>query len=111
MAQHIMQVAFDFDDETIKQRLEDQCYREIRDKIYEDFRKKFTRFDPKQNYYSYWDRQKTSPSDEDISDILRAEVDKSLDRLCEKYKDEVIDRASTKLAERLARTKKAKELL
>lgn len=45
-----------------------------------------------------------------VSDGLFCMAEEAVDKVISEYKEEVIDRAADKLAERLARTKKAKEI-
>ena len=46
-----------------------------------------------------------------VSDGLFYMAEDAVDKVVTEYKDEIIERAAIKLAERLARTKKAKEIL
>ena len=46
-----------------------------------------------------------------VGDGLFYMAEEAIDKVISEYKDEIIDRAAAKLAERLARTKKAKEIL
>lgn len=46
-----------------------------------------------------------------VSDGLFYMAEEAIDKVISEYKDEIIDKAADKLSERLARTKKAKEIL
>ena len=46
-----------------------------------------------------------------VSDGLFYMAEEAIDKVISEYKEEIIDKAADKLAERLARTKKAKEIL
>lgn len=49
--------------------------------------------------------------DKTVSSGLFYMAEEAVDKVISEYKDEIIDKAANKLAERLARTKKAKEIL
>ena len=46
-----------------------------------------------------------------INDGLFYMAEEAVDKVISEHKEEIVDRAATKLAERLARTKKAKEIV
>lgn len=71
------------------------------DKLTDEVRKCLAEHDS----YSYYSR------DKNVNRGLRDWVSDKIDDILKEYKDEIIEAAADKLAERLARTKKAKELL
>lgn len=71
------------------------------DKLTDEVRKIIQEHDS----YSYYRR------DKDVKRGLQDWVGNKIDNILKEYKDEIIEAAADKLAERLARTKKAKELL
>lgn len=111
--EHILQVAFQFDDEAVKNRLEEQAYKEVCARLYNDFCKNFTSAQYKNEYafYRYRSKPNDIPSSDDIYNSIKFELLKYLDTFCEYHKDEIIDAAAIRLADKLSRTKKAKEIV
>ena len=107
--EHILQVAFQFDDEAVKKRLEDQCFEEVVDRLTKEYKKVAAR-DYRFNGYDRF-----TPEDKKIENqfeqAVRADVLEAIESFCDKHKDEIIEAAAVKLADKLSRIKKAKEIL
>ena len=92
--EHIVQFAIGIDDDAIRKRVVESGEKQIIDSIAADVRKQIFRKDP-------WSRGKeeefTIYADRKIEDILNS------------WKDEIVDAAAEKLADRLMRTKRVKE--
>lgn len=97
--QHVVNIAFDFDDEKVTKIAETAIENDINsiiEKIIKDY------LAPE--HYTYWD-DKTTRSWEGLSKKIDARIDAMLD----KHKDEIIEMASDKLVESYKRTKAWKE--
>ena len=103
MSQHIVSISFDFNEDKIRGMIEENAKEMVVNKLTTDIERAII------NSYGYYDRNKT-PNDSDVRSELRAMVYNELDEFLEKYKDLIIDAAASKLAERLSKTKAAKEL-
>lgn len=95
--EHIVQIAFDFDDERVRQTIENTVKKEVIDGIQTDITKALLR-----NFGS-WNRSKESA----LVDLMRERTDDFL----KENKDVILEAAAKNLSERLARSKKGKELL
>ena len=107
--EHILQVAFQFDDEAVKKRLEDQCFGEVVDRIVKEYKSVVS----ERYHYSGWDpyASKEKKLEDRFLQAVRDDVLESVNDFCIQHKDEIIDLAASKLADKLSRTKKAKEIL
>ena len=97
--QHVVNIAFDFDDEKVTKIAEAAIENDINsiiEKIIKDY------LAPE--HYTYWDN-KTTRSWEGLSKKIDARIDAMLD----KHKDEIIEMASDKLVESYRRTKAWKD--
>lgn len=95
--EHIVQIAFDFDDERVRQTIENTVKKEVIDGIQTDITKALLR-----NFGS-WNCSKESA----LVDLMRERTDDFL----KENKDVILEEAAKNLSERLARSKKGKELL
>lgn len=94
--EHIVQFGISVDDEAIKQTILDNAEKNIMDRITRDVKLAIFRTNGWSN----------NPTDQ-----LRPWVEEKVDNILKENKDAIIDLAAEKLAECLARTKKAKELV
>ena len=95
--EHIVQIAFDFDDERVRQTIENTVKKEVIDGIQTDITKALLR-----NFGS-WNCSKESA----LVDLMRERTDNFL----KENKDVILEAAAKNLSERLAKSKKGKELL
>ena len=95
--EHIVQIAFDFDDERVRQTIENTVKKEVIDGIQTDITKTLLR-----NFGS-WSCSKESA----LVDLMRERTDNFL----KENKDVILEAAAKNLSERLAKSKKGKELL
>lgn len=95
--EHIVQIAFDFDDERVRQTIENTVKKEVIDGIQADITKTLLR-----NFGS-WNNNKEGA----LVDLVRNEVGAFLGE----NKDVIVEAAAKNLAERLVKSKKGKELL
>lgn len=95
--EHIVQIAFDFDDERVRQTIENTVKKEVIDGIQADITKTLLR-----NFGS-WNCSKESA----LVDLMRERTDNFL----KENKDVILEAAAKNLSERLAKSKKGKELL
>lgn len=95
--EHIVQIAFGFDDERVRQTIENTVKKEVIDGIQTDITKALLR-----NFGS-WNHSKESA----LVDLIRERTDDFL----KENKDVILEAAAKNLSERLARSKKGKELL
>lgn len=102
MSTHIINVAFDFDDEKVKRSLEKSAESEILKSIKDDIVSEISK--KSDIFYGVSKEDK-------YRDGLRKMVKDSIDTMLEDYKDEIVYAASVRLAERLSKTKTAKEML
>ena len=99
MAQHVINIAFDFDDEKVKTTAENTIDKEmhkiVKDAIYD-------RLAPIENsWYSSKNERNWSRFNNKIDDQIREFIDD--------HKEEVIERAASKVAESVKRTKAWKD--
>ena len=97
--QHILNIAFDFDDEKVTKIAEEAIENDI-DSIVEKIIKDYLA----PEHYTYWDN-KTERSWERLS----LKIDDRIDAMLDKHKDEIIEMASDKLVNSYKRTKAWKE--
>lgn len=99
--EHIVQIAFDFDDERVRQTIENTVKKEVIDGIQTDITNALIH-----NFGSWngaWNRSKENA----LVDLMRERTDEFL----KENKDVILEAAAKNLSERLARSKKGKELL
>lgn len=99
--QHVVNIAFDFDDEKVTKIAESAIENDINsiiEKIISDH------LAPEKTYYYGWEK-KTDRSWEALS----KKIDDRIDAMINKHKDEIIEMASDKLVESYRRTKAWKE--
>lgn len=96
--QHIVNVAFDFDDEKVKASIENQVHKEVIDNITNEI---------KQNMY----RKKWGECGYDKNDPgpLKNMIEKNVKDILEEHKEMIIEIAANKLADSLKRSKAVKE--
>ena len=95
--EHIIQFAIGIDDEAIRQRVIETAEKKIMETITFDVRKQIF-----QKHYYKQDK---------LTDDLQYWVEEKVEHILEDCKDAIIERAAEKLADKLSRTKKAKEAL
>lgn len=95
--EHIVQIAFNFDDERVRQTIENTVKKEVIDGIQMDITKTLLR-----NFGS-WNCSKESA----LIDLMRERTDNFL----KENKDVILEAAAKNLSERLFKSKKGKELL
>lgn len=93
----IINIPINIDEDQFNKLVETDYERKIEDRIYKDIRKAL---EEKSGYYH-----------RRMSDGILVMVEEQIDCILKAYKNEVIEAAANKLAERLARTKKGKALL
>lgn len=108
---HILQVAFSFDDEAVKKRLEEQCFNEVVGILCKEFKKVATEDYKYNGYSSPWTLTEDAKLSNKFSQLVSDTIDNRIDKFLASMKDEIIERAAGQLADRLSRTKKAKEIL
>ena len=96
MSQHIINVAFDFDDNKVRKILEESAYNAVIQSIKEDVMSAVI-----DNPYR--------KSEGVYKEKLRYMVQDSIDSVLEDYKPEIINAAAEKLAEKFCRTKAFKD--
>lgn len=99
--QHVLNIAFDFDDEKVTKIAEQAIENDI-DSIIEKIIKDYLA--PERTYYYGWEK-KTERYWQGLSE----KVDNRIDMLLDKHKDEIIEMASDKLVNSYRRTKAWKE--
>lgn len=97
--QHIVNVAFDFDDKRVTDSIESQVHKEVVDNITEEVKKVI--FEKKWGYDKPYDESNPSP--------LKQIVEDRVSEMLIENKDFIIDGAIKSLADKLARTKQVKE--
>lgn len=97
--QHIVNVAFDFDDKKIADSIEDQVHTEVVNNITEEVKKVI--FEKKWGHKRCYDDSDPAP--------LKRIVEDRVSEILEENKDIIIDGAIKLLAEKLSRTKLVKE--
>lgn len=98
--EHILQFGINIDDEKIKQSIKEKAEKEVLNVITQDVKRAL--FEPYSTYGVYRDKFTYIPTN-----YLN---DKIVDFLNEN-KDEILEMTANKLAEKLSKTKKAKETL
>ncbi len=103
--QHIVNIAFDFDDDKVRSIAEKKC-QDSMDAIIKEII--LDQIAPMR--YSYYDKKETR----DFS-LMHGKLDKAIRDFVESHGDEIMDRAAEKLADNFKRTKiwkeKAKEAM
>lgn len=105
MSTHIVNVAFDFDDDKVRKTLEESAEKKVIDNLLTDIKKAIC--SKSDNYWGY----NAKVSDENFESGLKAIVYDEIERVLLDNKDTIIELAADKLADKLSRTKAAKELL
>lgn len=95
--EHIVQIAFDFDDKRVRQTIENTVKKEVIDGIKTDITEALL------HNFGSWNRSKENA----LVDLMRERTDDFL----KENKDVILEAAAKNLSERLARSKKGKELL
>lgn len=93
----IINIPINIDEDRFNKLVETDYERKIEDRIYKDICKAL---EEKSGYYN-----------KRMTDGILVMVEKQIDCILKAYKNEIIEAAADKLAERLARTKAAKELI
>lgn len=93
----IINIPINIDEDQFNKLVETDYERKIEDRIYKDVRKAL---EEKSGYYN-----------RRMSDGILVMVEEQIDCILKAYKNEIIEAAADKLAERLARSKKGKALL
>lgn len=107
MSQHIVNVSFDFDEDRIRKLIEDNCVRQVHNKITGDIEWSVV------SEYGYGyrpNKENSKPSADELRSALRQMVSNQIDDFLIKNKDTIIDATASKLAERLSKTKVVKNL-
>lgn len=99
--EHIVQIAFDFDDERVRQTIENTVKKEVIDGIQTDITKALL------HNFGYWSGAWNRSKENALVDLMRERTDDFL----KENKDVILEAAAKNLSERLARSKKGKELL
>lgn len=97
--QHIVNVAFDFDDKKITDSIEAHVHKEVVDNITEEVKNVI--FEQKWGYRKCYDDCNPAP--------LKRMIEDRVSEVLEENKDIIIDGAIKLLAEKLSRTKQVKE--
>lgn len=95
MSTHIVNIAFDFDDETIRNRVEEDAYSDVVKCLAEEARKAL----PQKS--GYWTRERGVDWDGLVRDRLSA--------FFTEHADEIVKAAAGRLYESLRRTKRVRE--
>lgn len=109
--EHILQVAFQFDDEAVKKRLEEQCFNEVVGILCKEFKQVATEDYKYNGYASPWNLTEDAKLSNKFAQLVSDTIDNRIDKSLSSMREEIIERAASKLADRLSRTKKAKEIL
>lgn len=99
--EHIVQIAFDFDDERVRQTIENTVKKEVIDGIQTDITKALL------HNFGCWSGAWNRSKENALVDLMRERTDDFL----KENKDVILEAAAKNLSERLARSKKGKELL
>ena len=105
MSTHIVNVAFDFDDDKVRKTLEESAEKKVIDTLTNDIKKAIC--SKSDNYFGY----NAKISDENFTGGLKAIIYDKIDEILLDNKAEIIELTADKLAERLSKTKAAKELI
>lgn len=98
--EHIVQFAIGIDDEKIKKQIEESAEKQIVDRFYKDFTRTIKK--------DCWSSIGVDPG---LVNKFNEMAKEAVDNIVSSHKDEIIKEAATILADRLFRTKAAKELL
>ena len=99
--EHIVQFAIGIDDQGIKERIEKSAEKQIIERLYHDIARSLT-----------WNTRWTEyPISSELEGAFRRVAKESVDNVVNQNKDEIIKETATILADRIFRTKAAKELL
>ena len=94
--EHIVQFGINLDDSAIREYVEKEAMRVAIEQIQEEIKKELC--GSEDTYYNYARK-------------IGTYADEMAERFFEKYKQEIIDRAATKLADKLVKTKAVKSML
>jgi hypothetical protein len=94
--EHIIQFGIGIDDDAIRKRVEEGAEKQILKNIEDSVRSSLFQKD----YFG-----------KEYNKVPTAYLDKKIDAFLEKYRDEILDMTATKLADRLAKSKRGKEIL
>lgn len=100
--QHIVNVAFDFDDKKVADSIEAQVHKEVVDNITEEVKKII--------FEKQW-RYSGKPYDESDPAPLKKIVESKVSEVLEENKDFIVNGAIKMLADKLSKTKKVKEAM
>lgn len=107
MSTHVVNVAFDFDDDKVRKTLEESAEKKVIDNILTDIKKAICSKSDRY-YYGY---NNAKPNDENFESGLKVIIYDEIDKVLLDNKDKIIELAAEKLADKLSRTKAAKELI
>ena len=96
MSTHIVNVAFDFDDDKVRSILENSAERKVIEGLKDDC-------------YATMVKRSYGYGNYSAEDAIKRLVEKSVDSFFEDYKDEIIQEAAKILADKLARSKAVRE--
>lgn len=96
--QHIVSVAFDFDDDRITKSIENQVHKEVVDNITNEVKQ-----------IIYRKRWTGCVYEKDDPEPLKRMVESNVKNIIDSHQDQIIDMAASKLAESLRRSKAVKE--
>lgn len=96
MSTHIVNVAFDFDDDKVRKILEDSAEKKVIDELKEEVYRSLSK-----RSYGYGQYSK--------EEILKSLAERAVDSFFEDYKNEIIQEAAKILADKLVRSKAVKE--
>ena len=99
--EHIVQFAIGFDDKGIKERIEKSAEKQIIERLYHDIARSLAG-------NTRWTEY---PISSELEGAFRRIAKEAVDNVVNQNKDEIIKEAATILADRIFRTKAAKELL
>lgn len=99
--EHLVTIAFDFDDKTVSEKIEKTVEKTVIDKITKEAENKVFRNDS----WSSWNRREVDPE----KDPLSAWTENIVRDIFLHYKDEVIAKAAEIVADKFKRTKAWKE--
>lgn len=103
---HIINVAFDFDDDAIKKRLEDTAEKTIIDGIKHDL---IQMLHKKMNSWNSHGFGESMSDKEKYAEVMEKYMRDAVETVIETHKDAIIDLAADKLVDKIYRTKKFKE--
>lgn len=85
-----------------EERLEDQIAKDYQQKVYKEVVDRVLKVIAQHSPYNSYDK---------VESGLKVMVYNEIDDVLDQYKEEIIDAASTKLADKLAKSKRGKEIL